>query len=659
MVFVLFCLILSPFSWAYDIQITDDLGNRINFKKCPQRVVSTVPSVTEIIFALDAGDKIKGLTTHITLPLAVNDKEIIGSYMFPCIEKIKSLDPDVVFTSSIHNQIRKSLAGPDCQVITLKTESLEDSYQEIRLLGRIFDRKEKAQAIVEDIRSKLDLIRKKIANIPDKKRKRVIRLMGRNQVMTPGQDSFQNEFIKLAGGIPPKLGKTGDIVPVSRKEWQEFDPQIIYGCGDDRKVAEKFFSRPGWKDVQAVRKGAIYWFPCDLTCRAATHSGYFVSWLASRIYPEEFQRKGNLVLSEKIEGNREIDMDLSYIQKARIAKTRIHDFENKTLIIDFTRPMRIVSTLEGQRRGITKVGNHYSPPPCWSLGYDKGLDWVRECVYEVIRVDPKQASFLFTGADMDNLSIQRQAYKDMAVYALATAGVASNAMRMSKDTGCYYEPGTINIIILSNMKLSPRAMTRAIISATEAKSAALLDMDIRSSYSPQEHKATGTGTDNILVAEGIGPKLKNAGGHSKLGELIAKAVYAGVKEAVGQQNGLITKRSVFRRLKERNIGLYELISQIAANRNSRQRMLNTAYSTLLQSKYANFIKTALSISDAYEKGLLTDLSAFRLCCQEIAADIAGQSIKDMKNFVDKDSLPLAQKMALNAFLNGVWLKAKK
>jgi len=59
---------------------------------------------------------------------------------------------------------------------------------------------------------------------------------------------------------------------------------------------------------------------------------------------------------------------------------------------------------------------------------------------------------------------------------------------MSRDAGRFYEPGTINIIILTNMALRPRAMTRAVISATEATAAALLDMDIRSAYSPLELK---------------------------------------------------------------------------------------------------------------------------------------------------------------------------
>ena len=72
----------------------------------------------------------------------------------------------------------------------------------------------------------------------------------------------------------------------------------------------------------------------------------------------------------------------------------------------------------------------------------------------------------------------------MIVYALVTAGVQDNAVRASVDEGRFYEPGTINVIILTNMQLTPRALTRAMISATEAKSAALQDLDIRTRILP-------------------------------------------------------------------------------------------------------------------------------------------------------------------------------
>ncbi|MFW5819389.1 MAG: helical backbone metal receptor, partial [Desulfovermiculus sp.] len=590
----------------------------------PQRAVSLVPSATEIIFALGAGDQLKGVTAHTNKPAAVHTKQIVGGYFAPCLETIESLNPDVIFTSSLHDQVREHFADSKVQVITLNTTSVEDSFKEIRLLGRIFGRETKAAAIVEDIRDRLDLIQAKTSRIPEDKRKRVIRLMGRDRVMTPGSDSFQNEFIRLAGGISPDWTKEGSVVPVSKKEWQEFDPQIIYGCGGDRRAAEKLLSRSDWKDVQAVREGNIFWFPCALTCRAATHSGDFVSWLASRVYAQEFGQGDNLVRKEEVVNSRSLDVPLSYVQEARVTTSRILDFENRTLIIDFSRPMQIVSTLEGQLNGIRTVGNHYSPPPCWSLGHAKGLERVRSQVYEVLGIDPQRSSFLFTGADMNNLAVQSQKHRDLSVTALVTAGVRSNALRMSRDAGGFYEPGTINILLLPNMQLSQRAMTRAIVSATEAKTAALQDLDIRSSYSGTEHQATGTGTDNVLVAEGSGQELDNAGGHSKLGELIARAVYAGVQEAVGKQNGVSGKRSLFHRLQERDISMYELVAGMDRPESvGKRELLAEVYKILLQPEYAGFLQAAFSVSDSDEQGLIQDLGQFQDWSRQVAKDIAG------------------------------------
>jgi len=651
---LLLCVLVSVPAWATTIEFTDDLGQRVSFAEPPQRVVSLVPSITEVMFGLGAGEHLQGLTLHSTMPAEVHDKEIVGSFFCPCMERIKALNPDTIMASTLHDAVRKAFAGSEVQVVTLKTESIADSFEDIHLLGRIFGEEAQARSIVEGIQAQLDLIQDKVARIPESKRKRVIRLMGRDRVMTPGQDSFQSELIRLAGGIPPELGKDGEIVPVTREEWQDFDPQVIYGCGGDREVAEKYFSRPGWKDVQALQDGALFWFPCALTCRVATHSGDFVAWLASRVYAREFAGQENLVREEGIVSSRSLHLDLEYVRTAGIATSRIQDFENKSLVVEFKAPMSVVSTLEGQRSGVRTVGNHYSPPPSWSLGHHKGLDWVRSQVYEVIGVEPEQSSFLFTGADMDNLAVQTRSFKDMAVTALVTAGVRSNAVRMSRDEGRFYEPGTINIILLPNMALSPRAMTRAVISATEAKTAALLDMDIRSVSTPLEHRATGTGTDNILVAEGTGTRLDNAGGHSKLGELIANAVYAGVQEAVQKQNGLVAQRSVFHRLQERRIGLYDLVSNLEPAKGiSRQEVLTTLNCVLLQPKYADFLQAAITLSDDVHKGLLTDMSAYRSWCREMAADIAGRPIQELKDVTGRHDWPRVLAMALNAILNGV------
>lgn len=659
------CWTNSP-ALSYPVTFVDTSGKTITITKRPEKVVSIVPSITEIIFKIDAGNVVRGVSYHDSyLPCScissgkksvVLDRKIIGGFLSPSVAAIEAIEPDVIFCSRFHKQIKDKFGSGKCMLINLETDSIADSYKNILLLGKIFNKEKQAVELVDEIKTQLRIISDKVDRIPDSKRKRVLRLMGSDPVMTPGDDSFQNEMIKAAGGIPPMLGKKGDIVVITKEEWMKFNPQVIYGCGDDSDTAKRFFNLPGWKEVDAVKNRQIYYFPCDLTCRAATHTGYFVSWLSARIYKDEFSKKENHVLKEQVFKSRGLDLDFDYIKHARISYSHIHDFLNKTLIIDFKSPMSLVSTLEGERNGITSAGNHYASQPCWVIGHKSDLSSLRKRVLQVINKSKDTASFLFTGADMDNLAVKREKFKDMEVCALVTAGVTSNAVRMCKDRGRFYEPGTINIILLSNMKLTPRAMTRTIISATEAKTAALMDLDIRSSYSSSLHQATGTGTDNIIVVQGSGVEIDNAGGHSKLGELIATAVYYGVQEAICKQNKITASRNIFQRLMERNITIYRLISGMTCECIAKKSaLLGSVEEILLDPRYSGFIESALVLSDNYEKGLIKDLSSYELWCRLIAEDIAGKKIDQMRELVFMEDLPAVLKMALNAVLNGVSL----
>ena len=72
----------------------------------------------------------------------------------------------------------------------------------------------------------------------------------------------------------------------------------------------------------------------------------------------------------------------------------------------------------------------------------------------------------------------------------------------------------------------------------KAKTAAFEDVKVPSSYT-KNVQATGTGTDSVIVVSGTtGPKVTYTGGHSRIGELIGKAVYEAVVEALGKQNGV-------------------------------------------------------------------------------------------------------------------------
>ena len=621
----------------------------------PKRVVSLSPSVTEAIIEIGAEKNLVGTTYHCTLPPEVAKKEVVGGFFSPCTQKIINLKPDMIFIANMHLKIKKELEKSGAKIVQIDDVSIEGFYKTMEKLGKIFNRKKEAEIVINKVKKELEHIAKKTAKIPKDKRIRAVRIVGRDKVMVPGDDTFHNEYITAAGGIPAKFGIKKGIFEVSLKQWKKFNPQFIFYCGGDKKVVDKYFSKPGWKDVDAVKNGKVVGFPCDLTCRVSTHAGYFTQWLSASMYSNEFFKNKQVLKDNIISGN-DLGVKLNYVKSAEILELSLYDFLNTGTVVKFKKPQKVISTLEGPRSGITSIGNHYTPPPCWGILH-QGVDSVKNKFCKAAGLNCKKTSLLYTGANTRNTSVQVQKFKEMKVYALVTAGVSSNAMRTSKDTGPYYEPGTINIMLMTNMKLSSQAMTRAIITATEAKTAALQDLDIRSSYQPHL-QATGTGTDNIIVVQGEGKNIQYTGGHTKMGELIAKAVYKGVKEAIYLQNGFTEKLNIFQKLKKRNIEIFPLSTWISENEKKRAFELASAFEKMMLRKdYASFMEAVFAISDDYESGIITDLTIFEKWCDAVSSDLAGKKITKKRIFI-KDKAPKVLEKAINAILNGLYYRKK-
>lgn len=271
----------------YQASFTDGSGSTIEITKKPARVVSLVPAITEIIFKVGAGEAVKGVTEHDNLPEDVSPRKIMGGFFSPDIEKIEEIAPDMIFVSSLHEEVREAF-GNRAVLVELDAHSVQDIYENISIIGRIFQKEDAALRTINNIKKEFHATANKIAAIPELSKKRTIRLMGGDSVMVPGDDSFQNAYIRAAGGIPPVFNKTGNVVPITKEEWIDFNPQVIYACNEMSRAAGIIQSDPGWRDVDAVREGKIFYFPCDLTCRASINAGNFVSWLSSRIYEDKF-----------------------------------------------------------------------------------------------------------------------------------------------------------------------------------------------------------------------------------------------------------------------------------------------------------------------------------------------------------------------------------
>lgn len=649
--------------------ITDDAGQKLNFDAPPQAVVSVVPAATETLSALELSEAVVGITYHDEYLGDMAHLPLVGGAFSPRFDLINPLNPDLVIINSSDLEKAKAARGDrDYTIMTWDSGgTLADGEKRIGWLGEIFNKGPEADKIINRNLETFELLANKTSHLPPEKKLRTMHLMFDDKgLMTAGDDSFQNEIIAAAGGIPPKFGP--GYVNVTLEMWKDFNPEAVYYCGASRDVVQELLKKEGWKDVPVVENGKVYSFPCTLTCRAATHTGYFTHWLSSSLYTELYADKKLVVKPREIVAVRPIKLDLPYVKRARIVETRVMDIGLKTLLIDFTKPQTIISSESGQLEGIVTIGNSYSPAPAWGIFHQLGFDTIKTEFYKVLELDEKVTDLMYTGADMDTLALKTVSTKDLIVTALVTAGVDGNAVRSSRDTGAWYEGadetfdknGTINIIVMTNHKLSPKAMARSFITITEAKTAALWDMDIRSTQTRLVNPATGTGTDSIIVVSGEGPLRHSTGGHSKMGELIAQAVYEGVQQAILNQGGKIPSRNIFHRLAERGLNL----EQLFGNPNGMDPSLAPPTpreweDILFDPHYVGFLTAAMSLSDAQIMGQVKDLDAFEAWALQIAGEIAGKPVTKLQNFTGrKKDIPPVLATALNALGTGLKMKDK-
>jgi adenosylcobinamide amidohydrolase len=172
-----------------------------------------------------------------------------------------------------------------------------------------------------------------------------------------------------------------------------------------------------------------------------------------------------------------------------------------------------------------------------------------QVIADELGLDPRYSCGIITAADMDNVSVVTETYAETSVTAVVTGGIDVNGGRVG-DPASWYEPedsedpsaGTINIMLLIDADLSEGTLARSLVTCTEAKTAALQELLAPSVYS--SGIATGSGTDGTIIISNpaSGVHLTWAGKHSKLGELIGRAVIAAVKEALNLQTGLCPER---------------------------------------------------------------------------------------------------------------------
>lgn len=205
----------------------------------PRRIVSTAPSITEMLYALGLGDRVVGVTTFCHHPPEAADKPKIGNYLRPDVEAIVALQPDVVIAEK--SMIRRAISLPSLRlnVVEVDDSTVDGICESIRQIGRLGGVPERAESLCGSIRAGLEEIQGRSANLP---RRRVLFVVGRTpgrieDLIAAGSASYLNELLEVAGGRNVLRDAAVAYAKVSLEEVLARDPEVIIDMGEMSQTA--------------------------------------------------------------------------------------------------------------------------------------------------------------------------------------------------------------------------------------------------------------------------------------------------------------------------------------------------------------------------------------------------------------------------------------
>jgi iron complex transport system substrate-binding protein len=245
-------------------EVTDDLGRRVVLPVEVTRVVSLAPNITEIIFAVGAGDKLVGVTSFCDYPEEAKRIQKIGDTLKPNIESIVALKPQVVFvtTASQLEAFSGVLKEQGISVFTTNPDSVESVFESMFAIGDVLGRAVEAGRVVSRLKARVGKVREEASRTTWEVPQTVFVQLDPT-LYTVGKGSFITDLIAIAGGRSVTAGIEAAYPKVSKEAAAAYDPRvIILSDSPDNREPNKVFA-----NSQAVKSGRIVRIDADVLSR--------------------------------------------------------------------------------------------------------------------------------------------------------------------------------------------------------------------------------------------------------------------------------------------------------------------------------------------------------------------------------------------------------
>lgn len=276
----LFGLLTAVFACARP-PVPVDLAN-----EAPQRIVSLTPALTEILFAVGAGDRVVGVTQYCDFPSAAKTRPKIGGYVNPSVEAVIALKPDLVVVSPGPGNRDAALAmrRAGLRLEIVPAETLEESLAAIEIVARAAGDEAAGRELRKDVRARLDAVARRVAGIP---RTRTLFCIQTDPIIAAGRDTLPSQLLELAGG--------SNVVDVARYPRLDVEavaaarPELILQsrmdlASGDAHTEDAFWKR--WPSIPAVAHGRVVVLHDDLALRPGPRVADAAEGLAAILHGE-------------------------------------------------------------------------------------------------------------------------------------------------------------------------------------------------------------------------------------------------------------------------------------------------------------------------------------------------------------------------------------
>jgi len=271
---------------TFPLELTDDEGVTVELEKAPEKIVTWSPALTEVLFAIDRGENVVGVSGDFDdfPPEAKSIEHIGGSNFQPNVETIVSLDADLVIDGFGGGEDWKEpLRDQDIPVVTVLADTFDDLLHDIQTIGRVTGASEEADELVGQMAETAEGIQDRIA---DQAAVTCFFEVGyQGGFFTVGPGAFIFDLLETAGCEPVTADANDDFPQWSVEELLRDDPDVYLVSSESGSSVKAVKGRDGFGALTAVKQDRVVLIDSDLISRPGPRVVEGLEALAEALHP--------------------------------------------------------------------------------------------------------------------------------------------------------------------------------------------------------------------------------------------------------------------------------------------------------------------------------------------------------------------------------------